>query len=56
MITVEGVDLNHYYITLPLETETGFTIVVGEGQNAKSVLSGTDFDFKFFLDPAYPPE
>ena len=53
MITVEGVDLNHYYITLPLETETGFTIVVGEGQNAKSVLSGTDFDFKFFLDPAY---
>lgn len=53
MITVEGVELNHYYITLPLETETGFTIVVGEGQNAKSVLSGTDFDFKFFLDPAY---
>ena len=53
MITVEGVELNHYYITLPLETETGFTIIVGEGQNAKSVRSGTDFDFKFFLDPAY---
>ena len=52
-IVVEGVELNHYYITLPLETETGFTIIVGEGQNAKSVLSGTDFDFKFFLDPAY---
>ena len=52
-ITVENVDLNHYYITLPLETETGFTIIVGEGQNAKSVLSGTDFSFKFFLDPAY---
>lgn len=52
-ITVEGVELNHYYITLPLETETGFTIVVGEGLNAKSVLSGTDFSFKFFLDPAY---
>ena len=53
MITVEGVELNHYYITLPLETETGFTIIVGDGLNAKSVLSGTDFDFKFFLDPAY---
>ncbi|MBO5184618.1 MAG: hypothetical protein J6D79_02645 [Clostridia bacterium] len=53
MITVEGVQLNNYYITLPLETETGFTIEVGEGQNAKSVRSGTDFDFKFFLDPAY---
>ena len=53
MITVDGVELNHYYITLPLETETGFTIAVGEGQNAKSVLSGSDFDFKFFLDPAY---
>ena len=52
-ITVEGVELNRYYITLPLETETGFTIVVGEGLNAKSVLSGTDFNFKFFLDPAY---
>ena len=52
-IVVEGVELNHYYITLPLETETGFTIEVGEGLNAKSVLSGTDFNFKFFLDPAY---
>ncbi len=52
-IVVEGVELNHYYITLPLETETGFTIIVGEGLNAKSVLSGSDFDFKFFLDPAY---
>ena len=52
-ITVENVELNHYYITLPLETETGFTIIVGDGLNAKSVLSGTDFDFKFFLDPAY---
>lgn len=52
-ITVENVDLNHYYITLPLETETGFTIIVGDGLNAKSVLSGTDFNFKFFLDPAY---
>ena len=52
-ITVENVDLNRYYITLPLETETGFTIIVGDGLNAKSVLSSTDFDFKFFLDPAY---
>ena len=52
-IVVEGVELNHYYITLPLETETGFVIEVGEGLNAKSVLSGTDFNFKFFLDPAY---
>ena len=52
-IVVEGVELNHYYITLPLETETGFVIEVGEGLNAKSVLSRTDFNFKFFLDPAY---
>ena len=52
-ITVEGVELNHYYITLPLETETGFVIEVADGLNAKSVLSGTDFGFRFFLDPAY---
>ena len=52
-IVVEGVELNHYYITLPLETETGFVIEVGKGLNAKSVLSRTDFNFKFFLDPAY---
>ena len=57
-ITVDGVELNHYYITLPLETETGFTIEVGKDENgnllnAKSVLSGTDFNFKLFLDPAY---
>ena len=52
-IVVEGVKLNHYYITLPLETETGFVIEVADGLNAKSVLSGTDFGFKFFLDPAY---
>ncbi len=52
-ITVEGVKLNHYYITLPLETETGFVIEVADGLNAKSVLSGTNFKFKFFLDPAY---
>ena len=52
-ITVEGVKLNHYYITLPLETETGFVIEVADGLNAKSVLSGTDFGFRFFLDPAY---
>ena len=52
-IVVEGVELNHYYITLPLETETGFVIEVADGLNAKSVLSGTNFKFKFFLDPAY---
>ena len=57
-ITVEGVKLNNYYITLPLESGTGFTIEVGKDAdgnplNAKSVLSGTDFNFKFFLDPAY---
>ena len=52
-IVVEGVELNHYYITLPLETETGFVIEVADGLNAKSVLSGTDFGFRFFLDPAY---
>ena len=52
-ITVEGVELNNYYITLPLETETGFVIEVGEGLNAKAVKSGTDFKFKLFLDPAY---
>ncbi len=53
VITVDGVELNHYYITLPLESESGFTIEVGEGLNAKSVLSGTDFNFKLFIDPAY---
>ena len=53
VITVEGVELNHYYITLPLESESGFTIEVGEGLNAKSVLSGTNFNFKLFIDPAY---
>ena len=52
-IVVEGVKLNNYYITLPLETETGFVIEVADGLNAKSVLSGTDFGFRFFLDPAY---
>ena len=52
-ITVEGVKLNNYYITLPLESESGFTIEVGEGLNAKAVPSGTDFNFKLFLDPAY---
>ena len=52
-IVVEGVKLNNYYITLPIDSESGFTIEVGEGLNAKSVLSGTDFSFKLFLDPAY---
>ena len=52
-ITVEGVELNRYCIALPLETQPGFTIEVGEGLNAKAVLSGTNFNFKFFLDPAY---
>ena len=53
MITVEGVKLNDYYIALPLESQPGFTIEVGEGLNAKAVRSGTSFNFKLFLDPAY---
>ena len=52
-IVVEGVKLNNYYITLPIDSESGFTIEVGKGLNAKAVLSGTDFNFKLFLDPAY---
>ena len=52
-IVVEGVKLNNYYITLPIDSESGFTIEVGEGLNAKAVKSGTDFNFKLFLDPAY---
>ena len=52
-IVVEGVKLNNYYITLPIDSESGFIIEVGEGLNAKAVLSGKDFSFKLFLDPAY---
>ena len=52
-IEVKDVELNHYYIALALDTEIGYTIEVMAGYNPKATLSGTDFKFQLFLDPAY---